>query len=75
MPATKPRALSPKPSCAGGVKLDGVFVLSHDRLELGVDETQEITLYAFPLQVRHPTLAQTLTWKRVKRVFWAAKEP
>jgi hypothetical protein len=30
---------------------DGVFTLSHPSFELKVDETQELTLYAFPTAV------------------------
>ncbi len=31
---------------------EGPFILSHTELDLAIDETQEITLYAFPGQVR-----------------------
>ena len=34
----------------GGLTLDGVFVLSPGSLDLKVDETQELTVYGFPVE-------------------------
>jgi hypothetical protein len=58
-PAAKPT--SPKPGSKDdkggkkpGLALDGVFVLSPVSLDLKIDETQEVTVYAFPTEVSIP---------------------
>lgn len=49
-PAAKPAAKGGKGQAAG-LQLDDVFVLSPASLDLKVDETQELTVYGFPVEV------------------------
>jgi hypothetical protein len=66
-PAAAAKPTSPKPGGKDdkggnkpGLALDGVFVLSPPSLDLKVDETQEVTVYAFPTAVSAPLLPHVL---------------
>lgn len=40
-----------KPGAEAGTTLDGVFVMNPQSMDLKIDETQELFIYAFPTEV------------------------